>query len=114
MSDDRLEFVPLGTAVRRYAVQAADAARAAGSCNHPGAVFVSALDPSAGVWCVACGHRPMGDALLSPWCCFPTCAEMARPGVVVARADGHLEVLIRACPRCLVRDADQDHGDGRP
>lgn len=107
MDDDRMTLVSLGAAVRSVAVQAADAARAAGSCGHPGAVFVSALDPAAGIWCVGCGHRPMGDALLSPWCCLPECAEMARPGLIAARADGRLEVLLRACARCLVRDVDE-------
>lgn len=111
MSDDRMTLVPLGTAVRRLAVQAADTARAAGSCPHAGALFVSAADPSAGIWCVSCGHRPLGDVLLTPWCVFPECSELARPGVVAARADGRLEVLVRACLDCLTRDADEHQED---
>ncbi|MEV5156608.1 hypothetical protein AB0K81_32535 [Streptomyces werraensis] len=105
MSDDRAFPVLLGMAVRRRAVQAADQARAVGSCGHPGARFCSALEPTAGTWCVACGAAVVGDLLVSPWCCL--CDDFARPGLTAARAES-LEVLPRACDRCLTRDNDQE------
>lgn len=110
MSDDAAYAVRLGLAVRHHAVDVADQARAVGSCGHPGARFCSALEPSAGTWCVACGAAPMGDLLVSPWCGM--CDDFARPGLTAARAAA-LEVLLRVCDRCLTRDHDDDQEHAR-
>lgn len=114
---DRAYPVLLGTAVRRYADTLAHQAEAAGSCPHPGARFVTALDPAAGHWCAACGAAHMGDLLVSPWCCACDGDTFARPGITAARV-GRLEILLRICDGCLVRDADEDqeHDEtsGRP
>ncbi|MCG6496627.1 hypothetical protein [Kitasatospora sp. A2-31] len=101
--DERITVVYLGRAIRTHAVQVAEEARASGGCGHVGAVYASAAAPDSGAWCVGCGHRPLADLLLTPWCLLPGCDDMARPGITQARADG-LEVLVRACTSCLTRN----------
>ncbi|MCX4525261.1 hypothetical protein OG982_06080 [Streptomyces sp. NBC_01551] len=102
MAGERIWTVILGAAVRERAVQAAAEARTAGCCGHVGAIYVSAAAPSAGTWCVDCGHRPLGDLLLTPWCLL--CDGIARPGITQARAGG-LEILLRTCDHCLTADS---------
>lgn len=99
--DERASTLRLGVAVRHRAAHAADQARAAGTCGHPGARFCTTLAPEAGAWCVACGAAHIGDLLTTPWCLL--CDAYARPGLTAARSD-RLEVLIRACDPCLTRD----------
>ncbi|WP_329326682.1 hypothetical protein [Streptomyces sp. NBC_01689] len=106
MPGESVRTVLLGLAVRVRAVEAATRALAAGSCGHSGAIYTTAAAPSAGAWCVDCGHRHIGDLLLTPWCLL--CDDLARPGITQAHADG-TQVLLRVCDRCLTADITADH-----
>ncbi|WP_405425571.1 hypothetical protein [Streptomyces erythrochromogenes] len=101
MADERITAVRLGAVIRARAETAAALALAAGTCGHPGAGYVSAADPEAGVWCMACGDAPVKALLLTYWC--PTCTHPVRAGLTLARV-GTVEVAFRTCGCCLTAD----------
>ncbi|MFG2623201.1 hypothetical protein ACGFXC_36905 [Streptomyces sp. NPDC048507] len=102
MADERISVVLLGPVIRARAEDAALQALAAGTCGHPGAAYVSAAAPEAGVWCMACGDGPVKELLLTPWCLLCP-SHLARAGLTQARAGG-VEILLRTCGCCLTAD----------